>query len=258
MKLGTGHRLLIAVGGLLLLSTFAMADTLVVGGPVTGTTLTIQDSALTALNSGWANGVTAYIDPYHGTLNGQAVTLFCIDPNHLDNNSPSGYQVNITANGAGSNTLQALNLVGSVVPTSHTLSQAATTAGFTSAAQLYGGMAWLSQQLQAASSTLIQQEYQAAIWQLADYTNTFTVPSASAPAGFSWAAVASFETSAKDKALTSGFSVLTDVNESANGKNAAQEYIILTPEPSSVMLCASGLVGFLMLRRRKLAVYGRA
>ena len=254
MKLGTGHRVLIAVG-LLLLSTLAMADTLVVGGPVTGTTLTIQDSALTALNSGWANGVTAYIDPYHGILNGQSVVLFCIDPNHLDNASVNGYQVNISPNGVGNNTLQALNLVGGVVPTSNTLSQAAINAGFTSAAQLYGGLAWLSQQLQGTSNTLLQQEYQAAIWQLGDYTSTFTV--LNAPAGFSSAQVANFELSAKANALTSGFSVLTDASESLNGKNAAQEYIILTPEPGSMMLCASGLIGFLMLRRRKLGDYGR-
>ena len=255
MKLGIGYRALFAVG-LLFLSTLAMADTLVVGGPVTGTTLTIKDSALTALNSGWSNGVTAYIDPYHGTLNGQSVVLFCIDPNHLDNASGSGYQVNITANGTGSNTLQALNLAGSVVPTSHTLSQAAINAGFTSAAQLYGGLAWLSQQLQGTSNTLLQQEYQAAIWQLGDYTSTFSV--VNPPANFDSALVTSFELSAKNNALTSGFSVLTDANETLNGQNAGQEYIILTPEPGSVMLCISGFLGLFLLRRRKLADCSRA
>ena len=234
-----------------------MADTLVVGGPVTGTTLTIKDSALTALNSGWANGVTAYIDPYHGTLNGQSVVLFCIDPNHLDNNSAFGYGVNVSPNGSGNNTLQELNRGGSVVPTSGNLSLAATTAGFSTAEQLYGGLAYLSQKLQSAPDALTQQEYQAAIWQLADYTNTFTVPAASAPAGFSWATVTGFETSAKLNALNGGFSVLTDVNESLNGKNAAQEYIILTPEPGSLVLCASSLLGLFTLRRRKLAECSR-
>jgi len=45
LNVGIGNKVVIAVG-LLLLSTIAMADTLTVGGPVTGTTLTIQDSAL--------------------------------------------------------------------------------------------------------------------------------------------------------------------------------------------------------------------
>lgn len=250
MNLRTGHRVLIAIC-LLLLSTFAMADsmgTLVVGGPVTGTTLTIKDSALTALNSGWANGVTAYIDPYHGTLNGQSVLLFCIDPDHLDNNNPLGYVVNISPNGTGSNTLQALNLVGSVLPTSSQLSLAAQNAGFTSAAQLYGGLAWLSQQLQNSSITVDQQKYQAAIWQLADYTNTFTVLNAPYSGDLT-----GLEHSAMTNALTSGFSVLTDANETTNGIHAGQEYIILTPEPGSMMLCASGVLGFFFMRRRKFA-----
>ena len=249
MNLGTGHRVLIAVG-LLFLSTLAMADTLTVGGPVTGTTLTIQDSALTALNSGWANGVTAYIDPYHGTLNGQSVVLFCVDPNHLDNSS-GAYGVNVSVNGAGSNTLQALNLVGSVAPTSHSLSQAAMNAGFTSASQLYGGLAWLSQQLAGTSNSLLQQEYQAAIWQLGDYTSTFAV--VNAPQGFDSGLVTTFEQNAENNALTSGFSVLTDANEVANGRNAGQEYIILTPEPSTALLSVSGIFGLFMLRRRKSA-----
>jgi len=250
LNVGIGNKVVIAVG-LLLLSTIAMADTLTVGGPVTGTTLTIQDSALTALNSGWANGVTAYIDPYHGNLNGQSVVLFCIDPDHLDNSSSSGYSVNVSANGAGSNTLQALNLAGSVIPTSHSLSQAAISAGFTSTAQLYGGLAWLSQQLVGTSNTLLQQEYQAAIWQLGDYTSTFTV--VNAPQGFNSGLVTTFEQNAKSNAFTSGFSVVTDANEVANGKNAGQEYIILTPEPSTALLSVSGIFGLFLLRRRKSA-----
>src|SRR5215472_17686638 len=129
--------------------------------------------------------------------------------------------------------------------------QAAINAGFTSASQLYGGLAWLSQQLAGTSSTLLQQEYQAAIWQLGDYTSTFTV--VNAPQGFDSGLVTTFEQSAKDNALTSGFSVLTDANEVANGKNAAQEYIILTPEPSSALLSVSGIFGLFMLRRRRLA-----
>ncbi|PYY19795.1 MAG: hypothetical protein DMG60_02790 [Acidobacteria bacterium] len=234
-----------------------MADTmgtLMVGGPVTGTTLTIADSALTQLNSGWANGVTAYIDPYHGVLDGNSVLLFCVDPNHLDNNNPLGYQVSISPNGTGSNTLQALNYDhGTVTPNSHILSSAATQAGFTSVSQLYGGLAWLSEQLQGTTNTVDRQKYQAAIWQLGDYTSTFTVVNPPYIGDLK-----GIEHDAMTNALGSGFSVLTDANEVANGKNAGQEYIILTPEPCTVLLFASGVFGLFMLRRSQLAGISKA
>ena len=236
-------------------SLAAVADTLIVGSPATGTTLTIKDSALTALNSGWANGVGAYIDPYHGTLDGQSVLLFCIDPNHLDNTSASGYPVTISQNGVGNSTLQELNVLNAgVVPGSGSLSSAAIAAGFATASQLYGGLAWLSEELQQSTSTLTQQELQAAIWQLGDYTNTFSV--VNPPSGFSSSAVTSFEDQAKANALTSGFEVVTDSNEVANGKNAGQEYLVLTPEPSSVLLSLSGFFGVLVFRRRRSIVAG--
>jgi hypothetical protein len=235
-------------------SLTAAADTLIVGSPASGTTLTIKDSELTALNSGWANGVGAYIDPYHGTLDGQAVLLFCIDPNHLDNTNATGYAVTVSPNGTGGSTMQALNLSNpGLIPSSGSLSSAATAAGFTSASQLYGGLAWLSEQLGQSSNTLTQQELQAAIWQLGDYTSTFTV--VNPPSGFSSSAVTTFEDQAKTNALTSGFEVITDSNEVANGKNAGQEYLVLTPEPSSVLLSITGLFGMLLLRKRRMSFF---
>lgn len=234
-------------------SVIAAADTLIVGSPASSTTLTIKDSALTALNSGWANGVGAYIDPYHGTLDGQSVLLFCIDPNHLDNTSAGGYAVTISPNGTGSSTMQALNLAnGGVIPSSGSLSNAAIAAGFTTASQLYGGLAWLSQALGQSTDTLTQQELQAAIWQLGDYTSTFSV--VNPPSGFSSSAVTTFENQAKTNALTSGFEIVTDSNEVANGKNAGQEYLVLTPEPSSVLLSVTGLFGIFLFRRRRMSV----
>jgi hypothetical protein len=234
------------------LSAGAAADTLSVGSPVSGTTLTIKDSALTALNSGWANGVGAYIDPYHGTLDGQSVLLFCIDPNHLDNTSAAGYSVIISPNGSGTNTLQTLNLSNTgVMPSSGTLSDAALAAGFSTASQLYGGLAWLSVRLGQSTDALTQQELQAAIWQLGDYTSTFAV--VNAPMNFDSTAVKTLENQAKANALASGFEVVTDLNELENGKNAAQEYIVLTPEPNSAVLALSGVIGVLFLRRQKMA-----
>jgi hypothetical protein len=121
-------------------------------------------------------------------------------------------------------------------------------AGFTSASQLYGGLAWLSQGLASSSTALTQQEYQAAIWQLADYTSTFAV--VNPPAGFNNSLVLNLEQQAANNFLTSGFEVLTDSNEVANGKNAAQEYIVLTPEPGSALLLLAGFSGIFAFRRR--------
>lgn len=244
-------------------SILAFGDSLTVGSPATSTTLTIQDSALTALNSGWAKGVGAYIDPYHGTLDGQSVLLFCVDPDHLDDTTPN-YGVNVSQDGVGNTTLQELNILNAVGlnPDTGYLSLAATNAGFSpkNVPQLYGGLAWLSEQLQQSNNTLTQQELQAAIWQLGDYTNTFTV--VSPPAGFNptincsltntqISTVTCFEDEAKAYALTSGFEVVTDANEAANGKNAGQEYIVLTPEPSTVLLSLSGLFWVFAFRRRR-------
>jgi hypothetical protein len=243
-------------------SLIAAADTLTVGGAVSGTTLTIQDSALTALNSSWASGVTAYIDPYNGVLDGQSVLLFCIDPDHLDNTTP-GYLVNLSQNGTGNSTMQQLNVQnGGILPQSGNLSNAAILAGFskTNVPQLYGGLAWLSEQLEATSDSSKQQEIQAAIWQLGDYTSTFTVVNPPTQFGSTLGtcglaqAVCSLETQAKTNALTSGFEIVTDASEAANGKNAGQEYLVLTPEPSSVLLSATGLFGIFLFRRRKMSV----
>lgn len=229
---------------ILALSTAAFADTLVVGGTVTGATLTIQDTTI--------GQVTAYIDPYHGTLDGQSVFLFCVDPNHFDNSNPNGYAVTISPDGVGSSTLQALNVAkAGVAPQTGGISGAAIAAGFSNAnvSQLYGGLAWLSEQLENSNNTLTQQELQAAIWQLGDYTNSFSV--VNPPAGFSNSAVISFEDQAEANALSSGFEVVTDSSEVANKLSAGQEYIVLTPEPSSVLLSLSGLFGVFAFRRRR-------
>jgi hypothetical protein len=70
------------------------------------------------------------MDPYHGTLNGNAVLLFCIDPDYLDNTSSTGYEVTISSNAIGPNTMQALNLAGAgILPSSASLSTAAIAAG---------------------------------------------------------------------------------------------------------------------------------
>lgn len=220
------------------------ADTLTVGTPVTGYALPIYDSSV--------GSVTAAIDPYHGTLtiasNPLSVLLYCIDPNHFDKSG--AYSINSSSDNTGfAGTNQSLN----------GLSLAATNAGFTNAADLYGGLAWLSSQIntlytQGASTELAQQEYQAAIWTLADYTNTFTVTSP--PSGFSSSYVTTLEQNAytNRKALSGQFTILTDSSETkaCAASTCSQEYLILTPEPSGFALFGSGLLGLLgVLKKRR-------
>lgn len=220
----------------------AAADTLTVGSPVTGITLTVSDPALTSLGY---NKVTAYIDPYNGTLNGNAVVLFCVDPDHFDGSGP--YSINVSSSGTGASTEQVVY---------HGLAPA-------QAATLYGQEAYLSQELvnTAVSDTLTRQEIQAAIWQLADPNVIFPdfVGNTSADIAFN-NAVSGFQTGAQSAQTIPSFKILTDsaCTTAANCAQTRQEYLVLTPqsgsvptpEPSSVLLSFSGITAILIFRRR--------
>ena len=160
--------------------------------------------------------VTAVIDPYLGTMNGSKVTLFCVDPDHEVNYGDS-WTANISYAG------------GSVANT------------YLKNATTYGELAWLVTQLAGSSSAAQEQVIQGAIWQLADPSLTF--PGASSTF---LALVAQWESNAANNALTSGYEILTDVN----GKE--QEFVVLTPEPATLLLFGSGLLGLGAWGRRKL------
>jgi hypothetical protein len=217
------------VFALFIAPTILHADTLTVGNPVTGISLTISDQSLT--NVGY-NQVTAYIDPYQGSLNGNQVLLFCVDPDHFDGSGP--YSVNLSPAGAGSSTEQ-------VVFDGKTPAQAQ---------NLYGEEAYLATLLlnTPSSQTTTQQEIQGAIWQLADSTVTF--PGAS---GTFNSAVSSYESAAQSNAFTGGFEIATDTacTTASNCVNTRQEYLVLTPEPSSLGMIGVGFLSFLGALKRK-------
>lgn len=220
---------LLAVASLFPLLLHADSETLTVGSPITGITLTISDNSLTSLGYGQ---VDAYIDPYQGTLNGSSVVLFCVDPDHFDGSG--AYNVNVSSGGTGSSTEQ-------VVYHGLTPTQSQT---------LYQEEAWLAEQLldTPVSDSGTRQEIQGAIWQLADPSLTF--PGAS---GAFTTAVNTWEGDAAGQGTNIGFEILTDsaCTTSSDCVKTRQEYLVLTPEPASVSLLGLSLLSLFAALRRK-------
>jgi len=200
-------------------------------------TLNINDAAL--------GSVTGYIDPYNGNIGPQSVLLWCVDPDHDAPPAGTTWTVNVATPG---------NL-GSMTTTSQVINNGLSASA---ANTLYGEMAALIMLMDNPSnSALTDQEIQGAIWQLSDGFNAsnqpyLTFPSPpSVPSGTFQGAVTGYETWAANHVAASGFEILTDVNEKSAGRGAYQEYIVLTPEPSTLLLMGLGLMALFCHSRRK-------
>ena len=219
----------LAVISLFPLFLHADSESLTVGSPITGITLTISDNSLT--NLGYSQ-VGAYIDPYQGTLNGNSVVLFCVDPDHFDGSG--AYNVNVSSGGTGSSTEQVVY---------HGLPP-------TQAQTLYQEEAYLAQQLldTPVSDAGTRQEIQGAIWQLADPSVMF--PGASSAFN---TAVNTWESNAVGEGANTGFEILTDsaCTTSSDCVKTRQEYLVLTPEPASVSLLGLSFLSVFAAFRRK-------
>jgi hypothetical protein len=222
----------ILVTSFILITSVAHANQINVtfnGVSPTNPTLTIKDSF-----AGFGPE-TGYIDPYKGTIGGQSVLLFCVDPFQMAPSVGKTWTVNVETPGNVSSMSTSFQMLNTPLTGRSGLTD-------NQADLLYEEMARLIVMLEVPSNTkLTEQEIQAAIWQVADPNLTFP----NAPSGFSLTQVNSFENDARANPLTSGFEVLTDSNDKY------QEYVVLTPEPSTFLMVGSGLIGLFVFSRNR-------
>ena len=110
----------------------------------------------------------------------------------------------------------------------------------------------------SGNSALTDQEIQGAIWQLSAGVCQPELPDPPAvSSGTFQGEVTWYEDRAESNPLTSGFEVVTAANEATQGAGAYQEYIVMTPEPSTLLLMGLGLISFFCLSRRKAIFRGR-
>jgi hypothetical protein len=171
---------------------------------------------LTGVNGAIGNGV--YVGPYYGLVNGNAVTLICDD------------YVNVARIGQTHDAY-----VSTFADLSHTLYGAA--AG---ALDKYRQVAWLSDQF-ASTSTSVWGDIHFALWSI---FNPTVVPLST---GASWWRSQAILNGTGNTAMDARYVIYTPVIA-----GASQEFLspIPTPEPESIVLLATSLLGAVFLRRR--------
>jgi hypothetical protein len=164
-----------------------------------------------------ANDGHYYVSPYNGTMNGQAVTLFCVDIIN-DVNYGQTWQANVTnlASSNLSNTRYGNSAISSVAA---------------NAPVLYAEASWLTTQFASNSSDYVSLQY--ALW---DLMNPGSEPTSYGNVQY-WLDLAAANYGTVDR---SQFAVITNVGPlTLTGQ--VQEFIIRTPEPGTLALLVCGL-----------------
>jgi len=168
-----------------------------------------------------------YVSPYTGTMNGQAVTLFCVDMIN-EVNFGQTWQANVTnlASGNLSNTRYGDSAISPV----------AANAGI-----LYAEAAWLTTQFASNSSDYVSLQY--ALW---DLMNPGSEPTSYGNVQH-WLDLAAVNYGSIDP---SQFEIITNVGP-VTLTGQVQEFIIRTPEPGTLALLLCGLLALTVLVSRQ-------
>jgi hypothetical protein len=172
------------------------------------------DTATVYFNGGYDFSDHGYaIPPYQGTLNGQSESFYCVDFSH-DITGNTSWQATITTLGPTTNY-------------SGTRLDNGTE---------YMEIAWLLDQSLATTNKTTQAELQWAVWSLSGGGN---------PYGTNSILLTDASNAVKNGFADDGWEILTPTG------NYGQEFMVRTPEPSTLFMLGGGLIGLLFLRRRQ-------
>ena len=205
------------------ITAFALALSLAVAAPANAST------PLTLLSAGNTTAFGYFVGPYTGQLGSTDVTLNCVDFFHR----------------------AVVGEVWDVEQTSLTSSTGIGTTTRFSSLNAYRLAAWLTTQYTPSMSAATVGDIQATIWRL--FAGPVTPP---APSTNIWLTNAQAYLAANpNSSLWQSAYVLTAVNahnpDGSDNAASPQEFIIVTPEPASMMLMGTGLLGIAAVGARR-------
>ncbi len=182
------------------------------------------------------------ISPYTATMNGLSTTIYCDDfANEVSNGQ--AWTANVTALGGS----LANTRYGAITENLKTATGTATYNG----TQLYTMAAYLTTQFSASGTAGYSSngDIQDTIWDLFNPNTANPGVNPPTPSSNTWL----YNAEANYGSLnTNRFEILTNTNPTYSGAGQTQEFITMTPEPSSIFLLGAGMIGISLVGRKAL------